>query len=682
MFDIETDGFLDVCTVVHSLCMMDVDTEETLSCTDNCEHYASVEHGLKLLMEADEVIGHNIITFDLPALRKIYPWFKLKDDCKVTDTLILTRLKWPEIDKKDWAVWRRDSSKMPVKYIGRHSMEAWGFRLGCHKGDYSQERKRLYTEEHGERPKTKCKGRDEWDAGLSQFTWGIWNQAMQDYCDQDIQTNFAIYLHIMRNGGYCEFASWIEHRFAQIIQMQVEHGFPFDEQSAHALYAVLAARRQEIRDQLAEAFPPWIEETVFIPKRDNKTRGYKKGVPFTKRKTVHFKPSSRDHIAKCLTDKYGWKPSAFTDTGKPKIDEEVLSALPYPEAPLLAEHFLLDKRCGQISEGREGWLKACKNGRIYGGVMTVGAVTRRCTHSKPNVAQVPKVGSPYGEECRSLFTVLDGWLQLGADASGLELRCLAHYMAKYDGGAYIEAVVYGKEADGTDVHSVNAKALGFDPQKIYTINGKQAKGRDIAKTFIYAFLYGAGGYKVGTIVGVDKSEIQDIIVSASQGEIERAKRELKYLKIRVTRTNAAISIKGNRIKAQFLKKVPAISKLQSALKEALKDRAINAIDGGRLTIRHAHAALNTLLQSAGSIAVKLATVLLYDELSSRGYKWGEDWAMVAHIHDEFQLMIRPELADEIGQVAVESFEKAGEMLGFKCPLTGAFKVGKNWKETH
>src|SRR5690606_31621074 len=184
--------------------------------------------------------------------------------------------------------------------------------------------------------------------------------------------------------------------------------------------------------------------------------------------------NSRTHIYKRLKDKYNWKPKEFTEKGTPKVSEEVLESLPYPEAELLNEYLMIQKRISQLAEGHSAWLKMVRpDGRIYGSVITNGAVTGRMTHNSPNLAQVPAVNVPYGKECRSLFTVPDDRVLVGADASGLELRCLAHYMARFDKGAYARELLEG------DIHTANQKAAGLPT-------------RDNAKTFIYAFLYGAG----------------------------------------------------------------------------------------------------------------------------------------------------------------------------------------------
>jgi len=593
LFDIETDGLLDVLTKVHSLVIKDTDTGQRWSCADK-PGYMPVKDGVRMLMEADLVIGHNIIKFDIPALQKVYPWFDIAVD-RMRDTLVLARLLWADVGDIDA---KRVNKGFPRKLIGAHSLEAWGFRLGVLKGEFG---------------KTS--------------DWSAWTPEMQAYCEQDVEVTDALWKRIAAKEP-APRAVTLETWFAYIIAKQERFGYTFDRDKAVKLYMTLLEKRQEIDRELKKFFGSWyVSLGTFTPKANNSKAGYTKGAPFTKLKLVEFNPSSRQQIANRLIKLYGWKPQAFTESGQPQVDEDILADLPYPPCKLLAERFMLEKRIGQLAEGDNAWLKLERNGRIHGSVNTIGAVTGRCTHSYPNVAQVPSVRAPYGAECRELFCAPPGMTQVGADASGLELRCLAHYMARYDGGAYAQLLLTG------DVHTANQQAAGLPT-------------RDNAKTFIYAFLYGAGDEKIGQIVGKGAKE-------------------------------------GKRLKESFLKKTPALKRLKDAVAFKVKQHGfLTGIDGRKLKVRSEHAALNTLLQSAGALLVKQATVNLYQELTRRGYVWGTDWAMVAHVHDEYQLHVRTELAEEVSKVAVWSFQQAGRDFDWRCPLDGEAKLGANWKECH
>lgn len=661
VFDTETNGLLQQVTKMHLMVTVDADTDELRDYADQPGHVA-IERGLEALYDADELIGHNIIKYDLPVLEKLYD-FRPKPTTKITDTLVLSRVKHADLRDEDFRL-RQKNSYFPGYYVGSHSLEAWGFRLGELKDEY------------GVLPN----GKPDPDA------WVSWNPTMHKYGKQDGIVGKKLWRHLTKN-PIAEGCEWIEHRFAQIISMMERRGFGFDREAATKLYQELVKKRLEISSQLREVFQPLEVRTAFIPKVNNKAKGWVKGVPAEKVKVVEFNPSSRQMIADRLKAR-GWKPLEFTPSGQPKIDEGILATLDFPEAKVLSEHFLIEKRIGQIAEGDQAWLRLERDGRIHASVNTNGAVTGRCTHSHPNIAQVPKVGSPYGEECRACFVAkpllntTSRTVLVGIDLAGVELRCLSHYMARYDDGAYGKAVVEGSSKDGTDVHSLNAKALGLDPHKLYTVFGKQAKGRDIAKTFIYAFLYGAGDEKLGSIVGVSEEEI--IWLREHQG------RRWSQAVARLARDERAFDpvvvatiVKGGLLKARFLKNTPALERLrEDVITKAKEKKYLVGLDGRILSIRSSHSALNTLLQSAGAILAKAATIIAYDDLSTDGYQWGTDWALVAHIHDELQNEAREEIADEVGCTVVKAMRKAGERYKLRVPIDGEYKIGRDWAETH
>ena len=607
-FDCETNGLLDVLTVIHCISLQEVDEEgnplgPVLSANDHGTGELTIAQALEMLQAADRVVGHNILGFDIPAISKVYPGFKVK---AAYDTLLLSTLLYPDIKDRDFRARKRHGDGViPGKLIGRHSLEAWGYRLGKWKGDYSEQ--------------MKAKGLDP---------WAEWNQEMDDYCDQDVVVTVALLQRQLKRGLPTE-AIELEQAVAAIIGRQQRYGFLFDRAAAVRLEGKLMARRAELEAELQKLIPPWqAVKRRFTPKRNNKTRGYIAGQEVVVYETRVFNPRSRDHIAERLTKLYGWRPVEFTDTGKPKIDEDVLSPLKYPVIPILLEHFIVNKRLGQLSEGGEAWLSAVKrDGRIHGGVNTNAAVTGRMTHAKPNVAQVPACGVPYGEECRALFCVPKGKKQVGADASGLELRCLAHFMARFDNGEYAKVILEG------DIHTVNQQAAGLPT-------------RNQAKTFIYAFLYGAGDHKLGTIVGKGRQA-------------------------------------GGKLRKKFLEGLPALAKLVDGVKKkARKQGYLRGLDGRFLHVRSDHAALNTLLQSAGALVMKKALVILDADIQAAGLVPGVHYEFVANIHDEWQIEVDEEHAELVGKLATAAIRKAGDHFGFRCQLDGEYKVGDNWAQTH
>ena len=399
-------------------------------------------------------------------------------------------------------------------------------------------------------------------------------------------------------------------QMCRLLIKQQEEGFPFDVPKAQKLYTFLSARKQVIETDLINKLDP----TIIVLK--------------TKTKTIPFNPASRQQIADRL-QKLGWKPEEFTPSGEPKVDEKILAGIDLPEAALLTEFLMLNKRLGQLGNGKQAWLKLEKAGRIHGRVNHMGAVTSRCTHSDPNVAQVPSAGAAFGKECRELFHAPSGYTLLGADASGLELRCLAHYMNRFDGGRY------GREILEGDIHTANQSAAGLET-------------RAQAKTFIYGFLYGAGNEKIGQIIGKGAKE-------------------------------------GGQIKKRFLAKTPALKKLTEALNNKLEnqrgEKFINGLDGRLIPIRHPHAALNTLLQSAGAIICKKWYATVENMIRAKGYT-NEEVTIVAFVHDEVQILVKKGLEDEIGEITKAAIKETERAYNFKCPLDSEFQVGTSWAETH
>jgi DNA polymerase I-like protein with 3'-5' exonuclease and polymerase domains len=505
---------------------------------------------------ATEIVTHNGIFFDFPVLKKV--WGIQVKKSQVVDTLVLSRLYNPSLEDG-------------------HSLAAWGQRLGFPKGDFT-----------------------DFDGGLT--------QEMIDYCIQDTAVTVELYKHLTQEmeNDFSKESIKLEHQVAIIIAEQERNGFKLNEASALSLLAELKTKLDIIQSAMQELFPPRIESG-----RTHKTSGKP-----LKDIVEPFNPGSRQQIAERLQEK-GWKPKKHTEKGSVIVDEEVLASLDYPEAKALAEYMMLQKRIAQITS----WLDAVgKDGRVHGRVITNGAVTGRMTHMSPNMAQVPNSGSPYGHECRDLWTVEKGYKLVGIDASGLELRMLAHYM---NDDAYTHEVVSG------DIHTANQTAAGLQT-------------RNQAKTFIYAFLYGAGSAKIGQIVGGSAKEGQKLIDS-------------------------------------FLQNTPKLKRLREKVARIYAQKGwLPGLDGRKLLVRAEHSALNTLLQGAGAIVMKQAVVILHTKLR----KAKIDFKMVANVHDEWQIEVVENHAEEVGIIGREAIKEAGIVLNMRCPLDGEHKVGNSWKETH
>ncbi len=635
IFDIETNGFLNELTTVHCVALTTPEGVQSY-------HGDSITEAIKILNDAEVLIGHNIQDFDIPALKKVYPQFNPKGT--VRDTLIMSRLVWPEITEQDYALVRVPNSTFPATLIGKHTLESWGYRLGERKGTFGAK-----EDEEGE---------------TNEKVWDTWSQEMEDYCRQDVVVTTKLW-KLIKGKQYSEESIQLEHDFRKIISEQEREGFPFNEEEAKKFYAELLAKRIELDKQIMPCFPPWETRTVFTPKVNNKKLGYVKHVPFTKVKQHTFNPASDKQIIERLKAQRNWEPVDFTDKGNPKVDGETLRRLgeQWPECALLADRADLDKVIGMLAEGKNAWLKLCRTGkdgvsRIHGLVITNGAVTGRCAHYKPNLGQIPKEGE-MGARCRSLFITLPGYSLLGWDASGLELRMLASYMGKYDGGAYILVLLQG------DIHTENQRAAGLNK-------------RSEAKTFIYAFLYGAGGWKIGIIPGVTD---EDIVRFKGMGIWNMAKSTLERRKMSTSDYNVALEVRGRLLKSQFIKGLPALGMLKEAVEyKAKTQKFLKGVDGRLLPCRSPHSSLNTLLQSAGAIVVKKATVIWHRKLQEQGLS--QYVRQVVHVHDEVQALVTKGYEEQVGQLARQSIKEAGEYYKLRCPLDGEFKAGNNWQETH
>ena len=472
---------------------------------------------------------------------------------------------------------------------------------------------------------------------------------MLTYCQQDVRVTSKLYYRILQK-NFPASVLRMEQDIHTICLDQERFGFPFNERKAQVLLAKLLARKAELYASLyIQLGPSWVVGVADqVSKRTVKYKDPERGNEYagsewTKIKVVTFNPNSRAHLTKRLVEVFGWEPESFGDDGIPNLDDDVLSKLKLPIAKHISEFLMLQKRLGQLAEGEQAWMTCvAEDGKIHGRVKTMGAITARCSHSKPNLAQIPANGSPYGHDCRELFEVEKGEYLMGCDVSGLELRMLAHYMAAYDNGVYGKLILEG------DVHTANQLAAGLPT-------------RDNAKTFIYGFLYGAGDEKIAEIIGGTKAQ-------------------------------------GKALKEKFLKNTPALKALREAVAEKVKSTGtLKALDGRILPVRHAHAAVNTLLQSAGAIVCKMWVIRFHELMREAGYIHGVHYKQAAFVHDEMQVRCdektfpREAYTDAkgkikyksfVGDTAVKAIREVGVMLKVRLPLDGEYNTGVSYAETH
>ena len=597
IFDLESDGLYDNVTVIHCIVVYDIGLQQTFSYGPDC-----IADALAHLATADVLIGHNVLFYDVPVLSKLYPSVQLNG--RIIDTLICTRLIWPKeilytLDDEQY-------TQVPKNLKGSASLKAWGWRLADHKIDFKD--------------------------------FSEYSEEMLAYCQQDVAVTKKLWQHITKE-NYPQPALKLEHDLALAIEKQIRAGIPFDVDACLDLVDSLRAKEAELEAHLKEIFPPNKIESIFVPKVNNSKRGYVKGQPFTKVTYQEFNPGSRTQIVDRLQQKYGWVPEKTTEKGNPTLDDDVLDALPYPEAKPLAEYMLIKKRLGQIADGNNAWLKLVNNedGRMHGDLITNGCITGRASHRNPNMAQVPAGYSPYGHECRSLFHAPDGWDLIGIDAKALELRCLAGYLAIWDDGEY-SAMVTNPEVD---IHIYNQKMFGVDT-------------RDIAKRLLYGVLYGAGALKAGTII--DPNEKDEVVLR----------------KLGSTAINS------------FMDGVPALRKLKQLIDETIGLRGyLIGLDRRTLHCRSAFKGLNVLLQASGAAIMKQVVITTHNNIEQNlGLVHGKDWEQLLFVHDEIQVACDPRHTELIKEQALAAFPQAQQFFGFRCPIEGDAKVGCTWADTH
>ena len=511
--------------------------------------------GLASYLSDNSVCAHNLIGFDAKVLREV--WGISIPVNKAVDTLVMSRLFDPNVE-------------------GGHSLKAWGQRLGVDKMEFDTE---------------------DFDSGLT--------DDMIAYCMRDVDVLESLHKHLVRvMGDSWEQSIKLEHEVAMYIARQERNGFKLDVRKALHLLATFNERMFDIESQLQDVFPPIVTE-----------RWSEKTGKQLKDHVEVFNVGSRRQIAKRL-ESLGVKFTDKTENGNTIVNEKVLESIDLPEAKLIAEYLMLQKRVGLV----QSWLDHTDdNDRVHGRVISNGAVTGRMTHQSPNMGQIPSVNSPYGKECRECWTVDDGNVLVGTDLSGIELRCLAHYMQDDD---------YTKDLLDGDIHTVNQHAAGLET-------------RAQAKTFIYALLYGAGAAKIGSIAGGNAQQ-------------------------------------GQRLIDKFMANTPKLKALLAKVQRIAAKGYVPALDGRKIRIRSEHAALNSLLQSCGAIIAKQWCVEAHKMLRRANIPVKQ----VAFVHDEIQMEVPEQYGQSVADIMVKASIEAGNVLGFRVPAESESKIGKTWFDTH
>jgi DNA polymerase-1 len=694
-FDIEANGFLDVVDRIHCIHAKDVDTKEKFAFGPD-----EIPQGLELLSKADKLIAHFGIGYDFPALTKVHGFTVPAADA--LDSYVVSKLM--RSAQKDADTGLVKAGRLPGKLHGKHSIEAWGYRLGIQKlhadiSDWS-----AYTPEMGER------------------------------CESDVDVQDALW-DWLKPEKYSQRAIELEHEVARLCRMMETAGVPVSEEMLQRLHVSLLGKQDIISRELVAEFGTWYEPVTksldaqgcartWTPKRPDKKAGYWgeykrkvtfgtdpfngkstveekmvfEGYPLTKIEPVTFNPSSRRHIIKKLKE-LGWEPEAFTESGEAKLDDDVLEGMSdtYPQATKLVEYLLLDKRLGQIADGDNAWLKkVADDHRIHGAMDPMGTVHSRASHFSPNMGQVPATKSPYGKECREAFgpngmTTPDGEeiVQIGADMSGLQLRALAHLLHPLDGGRYNEIVTSG------DVHWSHTQAMGLvgiederfthpkNPDgspydcvdhdcQCHLHNILREKG---AKTFGYSYLFGCFPPKSGRVV-------RDCLTTAKNKNPEWGYLFEKFFRRKDGRLYSDKAV-GSLVRTSFDEKLK-LGKLHQKLKACMKHykNHLPGLDGRLVPCRSDHSALNFACSSIEAILCKTWLVDSYKALTAKGYVWDRDFWFMLWVHDEIQVAGRKSIAKDIGETLVRVAKETGVKLDFRVPLASEYKIGRNWADCH
>ena len=579
-FDIETDG-LDA-KVIHVLVAKQVGVEGNYVIRSP-KAFAKFAEGVT------EWIAHNGIGFDIPVIEKL--WGYKIPLSKTTDTLVLSRLFEPQ---------RK----------GGHSLKVWGERLGDFKDEFSD--------------------------------WSAYSEEMKEYCKQDVHVTELLYNHLMQEGSkFSKKSIRLEHAVHMIMCQQQVNGFEINRELAQEIYTVCLKETNRIETEIKEFMVPIavpVKEVVLKYKKDGSIfatqllEGQNVQGDYTKIMWEEFNLGSPTQINKRL-DRLGWRPTVKTKSGNSyKICPENLATI-----PSTAPQAVLGLKAWKVLETRwklaQEWLeKSQDDGRVHGTVITTGAVTHRAAHRGPNMANIPsvphgktgilwKMEGMYAAECRQAFQVPEGKRLVGTDAAGIQLRVLAHYM---NDPIYTEQVIDG------DIHTFNMNALG-----------RYCKDRPTAKTFIYAFLLGAGVGKIAEILGCSPAQ-------------------------------------ANKSMQNFYEALPTLKTLKSEASRAAGMGWMKGLDGRILKIGSEHLALSVYLQGGETVLMRVANVFWQNQARKEGINFKQ----CAWVHDEWQTEVDADQAERLGEIQVQSIIDAGTHFNLNCPMDGEAKIGRNWLETH
>lgn len=607
VFDIEADNLYSTVTKLHCIALKRIGIDKDVLLFDR----ENIKEGICILKSADRLIGHNIIQYDIPVIEKLYD---IKLTTNVLDTINLSMICFPEYKQ--------------------HGLEHWGQRLGFEK--FNPVTGKEYTDEEWKERK-----------GIKQTVWDVYTDEMGAYCKQDVRiTELVLWKCNINNID--PYVIELSNNFSRIIAEQVNNGCRIDKEGLLKLQSQIEVEEQRASKELLSKLPDFVDYDFKIYKRNNQNKNIKAGDIEAIEIVTPFNLQSTQHWMRYLKTKYDFDPPLVRRKDKkdptPCLDDDVLAKLEdaYPEVTDLLLWKTANKIRKMIYTGDTSVYNLLdENNIIRGGVKTDGTVSGRCAHNNPNLATMPGVRTndqgiirgikgKYAYEVRSLFIPRPGFVQVGFDAKGLEYMCLAHFINNPEFTNIIE---------NGDIHTWTQKTLGF------------AQRRQ-AKTFEYAYLYGAGKKTLAENLskGTDKTfTIKDV--------------------------NEAIN--------KFVSALPGLEQLHKDLKRQYQEKGtITGLDKRELHARSDYSLLNLLLQSSGAVVMKQCLVFLQDELIKAGLIKTKDYNFLLNIHDEVQAEVRPTCVELYKGCAQKAVDRTNKFLNLNCKLQIDIKTGKSWAECH
>lgn len=605
--DIETNG-LDP-TIVWCVVAKDINTGEVFTFKNPFEVQSKFPEFSKTV---DKWIGHNFITYDAPVLMSLVPNVSIPVS-KIIDTLVMSRL---------FNIQRKAERLANGKY-SQHSLEAWAIRLN--RADITKVQNDVWTE---------------------------YSDTIVERCISDVDITEATYNFLIMEGkDFSEESIRLEHNVAYINDQQKRRGFKVNQDILYPLQDSLIAKERELRELIIQHFPPLPKFIREVTPKFNKngklsTVGLSNIPPeqvkgsFSLIDWIPFNMGSTQQVVERM-NRLGWKPYIFTEKGQAQVNDENLATLP-SDAPLAGKLFTdyrtVTGRLNKIKEIFDGLDQ--EDFRVHGDCVHIGASTHRMAHSRPNMANVPSVDAPFGgAELREMFMASEGFVLLGTDASGIQLRLLAHY---------INDPEFTKVLLNEDIHNYMASIyLGIPVDQI------TKEQRRVGKTLTYAICFGAGAQRAASIFGISVEQGQEMI---------------------------------DRVQ----KRIPGLARVKNDGRQAANRGYTEGVDGRLLPVLGSHLYLPALLQGGEQSVMKLAKCLWYKranlvDIPMYDYnkqRTGFKAAVVADVHDEWQTEVQPDVAEQLGKLQVWAIEEAGRRLNLNCPLTGAYRIGANWKLTH